>query len=386
MVRSTPGIARGVRPRAILSIGLLVLATGTLVGCEKKPTKSTPPAARGFRMAMVPFPAEPNVASFTEAMDFVGGHADVVVHHFDDGVPWDSALVGHDPPQEVRDEFEYRRYRAAQLGLPVHVTITWLNTTRDSLARSRGGAARPAAIESDATFANPDVRRALKFWSAWVATYFEPEAFSPGIEINFYARHRPADWPNLLSLYREVRDTLQLLNTRLKIFPTWQLDELHQYGQFGLLTDLDSDLDVVALSLYPGGYPTTGAKRTPWTIPADYFSRARAAVSAGKPFWVSETGYGDSSLATLGTAGSDTLQRDYVEWLVAQAEAQGLQQLTWFFPADAWGVIELAPPASRTWLEFFGPMGLRKRNLAPKPALEAWDQHRARPYSGALPL
>ncbi len=381
MVRSTRGIARGTALRAILPVALLAtLAAVALGGCEKKPTRSTPAPSRAFRLAMVPFPAEPNVVSFYEAMDFVGEHADLVVHHFDDGVPWDSALVGHDPPQSIRDEFEYRRYRAAQLGMPVHVTITWLSTFRESLATGPGGAPRPPAIASDANFANPDVRRALKFWSAWVATYFAPEAFSPGIEINLYARHQPADWPNLVSLYREVRDTLQLLNTRLKIFPTWQLDELHAHNQFGLLADLDGNLDVVGLSLYPGGYG-----KTPATMPVDYFSRVRTFVSSSKPMWVSETGYGDSALVALGVEGSDALQRDYISWLVGQAETHGIEQLTWFFPADAWGVIELAPPAARVWLEFFGPMGLRKRNLARKPALDTWDQQLARPYSGSLP-
>ena len=99
---------------------------------------------------------------------------------------------------------------------------------------------------------------------------------------------------------------------------------------------------------------------------------------------MAETGYGDSALASLGTPGSPQLQRDYIAWLVQQAESQNIQQLTWFFPADAWGVIELAPPASQAWLGFFGPMGLRKRDLTRKPALDAWDEQMARPYTGSL--
>jgi hypothetical protein len=334
---------------------------------------------------MVPFPAEATPSSFIEATDFVGSHADVVVHHLDDGVPWESALAGQDPPQEVRDEFEYRRYRAAQLGMPMHVTLTWLNGSRDSIARGRGGVARPDEIQSDPTFANPSVRRALKFWAVWAASYFEPEALSPGIEINFYARHRPADWLNLVSLYREVRDTLELLNARLKIFPTWQLDELHQHGQFGLLADLDSDMDALALSLYPGGYRSGGQIMTPATIPADYISSVRSYVSRFRPIWISETGYGDSSLAAFGTIGSDTLQRDYVNWLANQADVHGLEQVTWFFPADAWGIIQQIPPADRGALEFFGPMGLRKRDLTRKLALDAWEYQLGRAYTGLLP-
>jgi hypothetical protein len=316
MVRSIGWVARGPVCRAALSIALLVSLALTLGGCEKEPTQPPPTPARNFRLAMVPFPAEASTPSFTEAIDFVGEHADVVVHHFDDGVPWETSVLGQDPPLEVRDEFAYRRYRAAQLGMPVHVTITWLNTTRDSIAAGRGGSARPPSIASDATFANPEVRRALKFWSAWVATYFEPEAFSPGIEINLYERSQPSDWPNLLSLYHEVADTLRLLNTRLKIFPTWQLDDLHERNRFNLLFPVAPQLDVVALSLYPGGYPLAGPKYTPATLPADYFARVRSSIGSSQPIWVAETGYGDSALAALGTPGSPQLQRDYIAWLV----------------------------------------------------------------------
>ena len=103
MVRSTGWVVRGPVCRATLSIALLVLVALSLGGCEKEPTLPPQPPARNFRLGVVPFPAEANTPSFTEAMDFVGGHADLVVHHFDDGVPWETSVLGQDPPLEIRD-------------------------------------------------------------------------------------------------------------------------------------------------------------------------------------------------------------------------------------------------------------------------------------------
>jgi hypothetical protein len=364
---------------------LLLLTTLGVAACEKSgPQTPAPGRPRVFRLALTPFPAEPTPASFAEAYQFVGDHAEAVSNHFDDGIPWDSALARRDPPEALRADLEFRRYRAAQLGLRNYVSVSWLTTARDSLALGYGRTPRPAAIASDPSFANPAVRSALKFWCTWLALYMEPDTFSPGVELNFYARHRPADWPHLVTLYREVYDTLKLVRPSLQVAPTWQLDELHEHGQWSLLGALDTRADALALSLYPSGYDRGAGRLTPYNLPADYIGRARAHVRSGRPLWISETGYGDSALAAFGTPGSPQLQRDYLEWIAWQADSLGAKQLTWFFPSDPWGVLETAPPEQRGALDFFGPMGLRKRDGTAKLALLAWNQHRRRPYQGSI--
>ena len=323
-------------------------------------------------MALVPFPSEPVIDSFLEAFEFVGHHADVVANHYDDGVPWDSVLVGHTPGDAVREDFAYRRYRALQLHLRTTVALSWLNTSRDSLAPGWGRTPWPAEVAADPTFANPAVRRALKFWAAWAATYYEPDAISPGIEINFYARLRPDDWPNLVSLYAEVYDTLKVLRPGTAVFPTWQLDEMHRHGQWSLVTPLGSRMDALGVSLYPQLYGYT-----PATLPRGYLGDARTLTGVFGPLVVSETGYGDSSIAAYGVVGTPELQREYATWLVHQADSLGVRQLTWFFPTDAWGVIAAA---GNPQLAAFGPMGLRRRDRTAKPALSVWDAAVARPY------
>ena len=127
----------------------------------------------------------------------------------------------------------------------------------------------------------------------------------------------------------------------------------------------------MAVSAYPGlgGF-------TPYTLPANYLSEALTATGTSRPLVVSETGYGDSTV--LFTPGSPKMQRDYFAWLVEEADSLGIEQITWFFPANIWAIYEVAQTPV---VLFFTPMGLRTRYLQPKPVLAAWDSAYGRPYT-----
>jgi hypothetical protein len=96
---------------------------------------------------------------------------------------------------------------------------------------------------------------------------------------------------------------------------------------------------------------------------------------------ISETGFGDSTLAVPGWQGSREMQQDYLEWLLGEADALGLAQVTWFFPADCWALLAIVPPGQQDIVRFFASMGLRTRTLAAKPVLSTWDAAYARPLS-----
>lgn len=360
------------------------LALGAAGGCSGGgPTAPGPaPAPRSYLVGLTPFPHEPTGPAFEEAFDFAGAHGDLLANHLDNGVPWDSALAGRPPQPDVIAELDLRAARATGPGLRHYIALTWLSTFRDSIAGGWNGAPRPPAIQADPTFANPAVRRALKFWCAWVATRAAPDVMAPCIEVNLYAHWNPSDWPHFASLYREVYDTLKTLRPAMPVFPTWQADYLWEWNGWGLVPDVEPAFDRLAYSLYPGGRWVNGRYLTPATIPADYLGHGRTLTA--KPMCIAETGFGDSAVASPGGGtpypGSPSMQRDYVAWVARQADSLAMTQVVWFFGADPWGVLEAQTPALLDAIRVFGPMGLRKRSLAAKPALAEWDAMRARPY------
>ena len=370
-------------PRAQLALPATLALALAVAGCSSRvrPPTTPAPAARGFRMGFSPAPAAFGAASQDEAFAFCGAHGDIVLNHHDLAVPWDSALAGRPPRADIVADFTLRRTREQALGLHLFVAVNCLTAFRDSIAPGWGGAPRPPEIQADPTFANPAARRAWKYWCAWVATFYQPDAFAAGVEINTYQHGNPADWPNLVSLYRGVYDTLKTLRPQMQVFPTFQLDNLHKWNQWSVVPPFEDKMDAMTLSVYPGASFVGGAFLTPATIPADYLAKARTATGTARPLMISETGFGDSTLTPPGWPGTPQMERDYVKWLMRQADSLGVRQIIWFFPSDQWAFIDILPPPLRQILSLFGPMGLRKRDLASKPALAEWDANFARPYA-----
>jgi len=363
-------------PVAVLA-ALLVLSTS---GCSSHKHTATQPTAaaatRPYQLAFTPWPAELNDASFEEALGFCGAHGDVVAHHLDNGVPWDSALAGRPPEAALIENLIHRRDRTLALGCKSYVAIGLLSAARDSIAGGWGGAPRPPAIAAEPDFANPAVRHALRWWCAYVAMLMLPDRCAVGIEINDYLAAQPADWDSLRTLYSSIYDTLKTLRPAMQVFPTWQLQTLADGGQWGAMAALGTRMDAIALSSYPA---LSTSERLPSQFPTDYLGRARTLPGlALKPLLVSETGYADSTFAPWDWPGSSKLQADYLRWLLHQADSLRIEQVTWFFPSDAWAVYDAQPSALNA---FFSPMGLRRRDLTPKPALAIWDSALARPYS-----
>jgi hypothetical protein len=365
------------RVSALLASGATAACLGCGCGGKVSPPVTAPMPAgpvRGFQLGMTPFPAEVDINSFVEAVTFAGTHGDFISNHHDDGVPWDSMLAGADPDPSQVSNFAYRRDRGIQMGVKNYVSLTFLNQDRDSIAWGLGQTPWPAAVAANPTFANPVVRYAIKRWCAWMTRFYQPDWLSAGIEVNFYAARHPADWPNLVSLYREVYDTLKTIRPGMAVYPTFQLETMRGNNQWGLVASFEDKMDAMALSMYPGS-----GLQTPANLPADYLSMARTATGTAKPLVISETGYGDSTLVPF--PGSPDLQRDYLMWVVDQADSLDIQRITWFFPSNIWAIWEAAPAAQKPIIRFFAPMGLRTRTLASKPVLDVWETARARPYA-----
>jgi hypothetical protein len=196
-----------------------------------------------------------------------------------------------------------------------------------------------------------------------------------GIEINQYLAARPADWDSLRTLYASIYDTLKTLRPSMQVFPTWQLQTLAGATQWNYIAAFGARMDAIALSSYPA---LSTSERLPSQFPTDYLARARTLPGLGtKPLIVGETGYADSTFAPWNWPGSPALQAEYLRWLLHQADSLHIEQLTWRYPSDAWAAYDAQPTPTAA---FFAPMGLRRRDLTPKPALAIWDSALARPY------
>jgi len=308
----------------------------------------------------VPFPAAADGRSIGEVFQFVAAEGNMVAFHFDDGIPWEGLLSDSDLPVGLVEEIA--SLRAFSLGSPqlgVYVATAITNEKRDAIAGSWRAGDPPPTIQGR-TFADPMVREGIRRWIRYLVDELNPDWLNVAVEINMYERANPEDYPNLVSLYRELYEEVKLASPDTVVFASFQM-ELADPLAAGDLVDA---MDMVGISTYPyingAGFPSE-----------DYFA---SVADLGLPIAVAETGYPAKSLPTL--SGERTYvasdQAAYVEWLGRRAESLDLVFVTWFFPSDITGWIEPLPDAEKPVARLFEFLGMRDSDGTSRPALDVW--------------
>lgn len=126
------------RPHGVLVLGLLAfpLAPGCANGAG--PAAQSPATeTRAFAMGLGDFPHAFTPTAVEFAIEAIRSDADLIMLHFDDGVPWEAAAAGAPYPAEYQGDLE-RRARSQPGGHLRYLAITPINFLRDGLAARRG--------------------------------------------------------------------------------------------------------------------------------------------------------------------------------------------------------------------------------------------------------
>jgi hypothetical protein len=325
------------------------------------------PTERPFRMGFTTErggPAGGQKGAPAPTLRFIRANGDIVTVHRDGPpVPWRELANGH--TTKFGNMLGRQRTRIGS-SVPVFVLITPLNIFRNGIGGGWPDSMGPACIS------NPLLQTAFKNYAQLVVERMHPDYLGLGAEVNMYRPGEgcpPDDFDAYVALYKETYHLVKAIRPDLPVFVTFQLDFLHLQNQRMLPSRFAPELDRLALSFYPGG---NVPRLTPDQIPPDYVSWARAATAA--PLVVSETGYG--TVADGGAVGSTELQVEYVQWLLAQAESENAEFVTWFFSTDP-RYVKVPPGIS--FINSFKSMGLASPRFQPKPALELWRSWLALP-------
>jgi hypothetical protein len=354
-----------------LTLFVLLLGACARAGAlpAAQPLLVDPPTAtqRPFRMGFTTEPGGPAggvKAPRAPTLRFIRANGDIVTVHRDGPpVPWRALADGR--TRRFGTMLARQRIRIGS-GVPVFVLITPLNIFRNGIGGEWPDTLGPGCIS------NPLLQAAFKNYARLVLETMMPDYLGLGAEVNMY---RPADgcppddFDAYVALYKETYHLLKAIQPDLPVFVTFQLDFLHVQQQQMLPARFAPELDRLALSFYPGGNLT---EFTPDQIPLDYISWARVATDA--PLVIAETGYG--SVAAGGAVGSPELQVEYVQWLMAQADREGAEFVTWFFSTDPRYV---KVPPGIDFINSFKSMGLATPRFKPKPALDVWRSYLALP-------
>lgn len=367
---------------AILLCGLALVVVSA-VGAQDAGTP------RHFHLGFTPFPYDISVDAVNYSYETIAANADMIVHHFDNGVPWVEALSGEPFSAHIMDDWNYRKEHTPK-ELTVFLTLTPISINRDRLAPYRGTAddmPLPAPWDSY-NFDDPNVKTAFLNYVLRAVDFFQPDYLAIGIESNLLLNNAPEKWDAYLELHRYVYAEVKAQHPDLPVMVTlfglafldgYRGEDDHQ-AQMAAFEDIIAYSDYFAVSLYPymSKYMTA-------YIPPEMFDDLFSL--SDKPLAISETGYPAQTFSifndTLVFESTPEKQAAYIESVLAEAEARQLAFVVNFVLRDydaLWEKIGGGDLAT-VWRD----TGLFDEDGGARPALEAWRAALARPYEPATP-
>lgn len=350
--------------------------------------------SRCYYLGLTPFPYDISGIDKVEwVYDRISTDADLMVHHFDNGIPWDQALNGTPYPSKVTDDWYFRKSHTPA-GHKLYVAVTPINAMRDGLApiwNATGDNQPLTAPWSGYDFNSTQVKTAYLYYCRSVIDYFNPDYIAVGVEVNLVKKLIPARWDAYLELQNETYAALKALYPKLPVFVTLTgIDLVEGYSdaihadQMAALSQIIDYTDYYAISLHPFFAEVPGG-----SVPADMADRVFSLNTKGKPQCITETSFPAEELTMtyydpdIILAGTPEKQRHYFSFLLDEAQKHRLvfvvnflvrdYDVLWSTPAP--GGLGSPEDINKAWRD----TGFYDENGTARPVLETWKSRLALP-------
>lgn len=335
--------------------------------------------SRTFYMAFSTFPYGYSEEAVNYTYQKIGEHADAILFHFDQGIPWYEASADLPFPSYVESELE-SKLSASPASKTRILSVTPLNFERSGLADNwdKNPAFHPFY---DKKLNDPVIVKSYIQFCKRVIDRFKPDYFNYGIEVNLLGELKPERWPEFTDLCRQVYGELKKEYPKTPVSFTIQMHEFYKHEEQDRknMMEIMKYTDYVAVSMYPFDY--SKGKGPKEEIPQDYFKKIRT-LAPEKPFAVAETALLAEDLKILGTQlqGTEDFQNQYVERLLKAAQEENAQYVVWFLLRDydeMWVVMESNgyPEIMKAWKD----NGLFDGEGNPRLGLGTWESWLKKP-------
>jgi hypothetical protein len=358
-----------------LALLIASLACGTAAPAVIPTLASSPYDLGRTLYGFFPAPPEISLQSVIDTYTAIGRHGDVVL--LQQNIPWADFVSASGANSQSITDIHNQYILAHQNGLEAIFVVDPLNglNRREFQSLPAGWAA---------SFANPKVRAAFTNFTLRILHEFHPHYLGLASEINTYADTHPEDFPNYLSLYKEVYNLVKAQAPETQVFVTFQWEELNNlmpsvaqgkaYAvNWSQIEVFEPCLDLWAISSYPFVIFKNGAD-----IPSDYYSPLLARTT--KPLAVAEGGYTSKPVGPF--TGTPQDQGDYLNAIHTQLGGNRLAFWIYLLINDfdlnsyAGPMNSRGQTADVNTLGMFASVGLTTSDRTPKPALAVWDAFR----------
>lgn len=347
---------------------------------------------RDFLMGFTPFPSAISQQGIDNAYNIINEHADIVAHHFDNGIPWPEMLnhTGFEElPQAIQDDWQNRKNRT-KTNKQVYLAITPIAISRDQLAPYK-------AEQNDiplttlgepwasAGFDHPAVKQAYLNYAITAIEYFQPDYLAIGIEVNLLINNAPDQWSAYLQLHQQTYQQLHSLYPTLPIFVSFVINDFYPgltdsqpNAHVQAMQAIENYSDYIGLSVYP----YISALLTD-PIPSDYLKIIDDLTQ--KPIAITESGYLAEPISLnfgnnhiINYQGSEKKQEQWIDFLLRQATQRDFVFVINFISKDYDVLCQQISCADRDRL--WEDTGLIDENNNPRPALTRWREYLIKPF------
>jgi hypothetical protein len=346
---------------------------------------------RPFRLGFTPFPAELPTSdgqALAETYQLLRDNADLIAHHFDDGIPWPEALAGggfESYHPNLQADWAFRR-SMSPAGHQVYVATTPISISRNQLAPYRGAEPDTPLDLIGPQWANADfdseiVKTAFLNHAVTAIEFFRPDYLAIGIEVNLLKNLSPELWPAYLALHRDTWSELRARYPSLPIFVSITAADMLEGltdadfdQQRDALADLEPYMDLIGISFYPflSSLGTGPVPRDVFQQIDQLSKKPKAIVETGLPaqFQSLQISPGDPAFVIDGTSEA---QQDFIRALLTEAQRYQFRFVVNFIAQD-YDALCIAIECLE-WQRLWQDTGLWDENGLPRPALSVWREN-----------
>ncbi|MGE5596399.1 MAG: hypothetical protein ACM3S1_10255 [Hyphomicrobiales bacterium] len=322
---------------------------------------------RTVRIGFSTLPPERTVDSYINAFATAAQYGDVVL--IQRAPPWSDFMPGGGVSAATQENTEletslHEQYSNLQLFYAIDPTDGIVERTRI--------ANLPSSVDPEIGFNDPDLREAFIAYTTYVVKNYKPDYLALGVEVNMMYERKRDQFDAFVSLYHEAYRIAKENRPEMKVFPTFQLEDLE--GTFAeihpphweVIDPFRDAMDALAISTYP----FLGDIRSATEIREDYYSQLREHWDG--EIVISETGYASGPVEGKAAVGTEEAQRTYLERILNEAEANHFGFVIWLAALDPSFVNTGAASV-------FRDIGLRHSDGANKLAWPTWEEWARRP-------
>ena len=339
-----------------------------LIACKKNnPSKII--ENRTFKMGFSTWPFGPELADVNETYAFVLNNGDIYSEHLDHKIPWEAWINGTDLPIDFVNEIDGKVAKKVN-GLPVFLSVSFLNTARDNLMEDYSGAAITYSGLNDQI-----IEDAYFNHVSYLVDAFQPAYLVYSIESNELLNNSPELWDTFRLVMNAVR-------IRLKAkYPTLKMSEsvtLHNWFEptvddatayINEIKDLVSTMDFAAISFYP--FFKGLNKQKAFQKAFDFLHE-----QTDLPIAFAETNHlaNDLEIESFGLniKSSEKEQVEYLKTLFLNAHQHNYAFVIWWAYRDFDKLWETFPPELMDLGKIWRDTGLQDENGNDRKAMKLW--------------